>query len=190
LTQEAAREASAPLLGTPPVYTSHSQDLWSRYDVPSSASWALLVFKDHDSEIPAGHLYGTSDIPLDAMRPWFMTHRTPTFLELSADSFQSVMNAPQEPLVLIAVVPESLRTEASVMIEKLAKEWKSGTSGSGEMNGRQVVFTWMDAEKWKDWLKSMYGVKKKHDENDLDDIKVVIADHKVRVCFGPRGNDA
>lgn len=119
-----------------------------------------------------------------------MTHRTPTFLELSADSFQSVMNAPQEPLVLIAVVPESLRTEASVMIEKLAKEWKSGTSGSGEMNGRQVVFTWMDAEKWKDWLKSMYGVKKKHDENDLDDIKVVIADHKVRVCFGPRGNDA
>ncbi|KXN90554.1 Thioredoxin domain-containing protein 5 [Leucoagaricus sp. SymC.cos] len=180
------REASIPLLGSPPVYTSHSQELFSRYRVPSSASWALLAFKDHDADKPAGYLHGLSGTALGSMKPWLMTHRTPSFLELSSDSFQSVMNAPQKPLVLIAALPgdKELRNKARSRLEQLSKEWKSRTDGSGEMNGKQVVFTWMDAEKWKDWLKTMYGVKKHHeDEDDLDDIKVVVADHSRLVYY-------
>lgn len=182
--QNSARKASAHLLGSPPVYASNSRDLFSRYGVPSSASWALLAFKDHDADKPAGHLYGFPTTPLSSMKHWFMTHRIPSFLELSSDSFQSVMNAPQEPLVVIAAVTEQMQGKAKLRLEQLAKEWRAKTGGSGEMNGREVVFTWMDAEKWKDWLKSMYGIKKHHDQDELDDIKVVIADHKVRdSCF-------
>ncbi|KAF9453143.1 protein disulfide isomerase [Macrolepiota fuliginosa MF-IS2] len=173
-----AREASAPLLGSPPVYTSHSQDLFARYGVPSSASWALIAFKDRDADKSAGHLHGSSNTPLSAMKEWFLTHRIPSFLELSSDSFQSVMNAPQEPLVVIAAVPEHMQGRAKARLEQLAREWKGKTGGSGELNGKEVVFTWMDTERWKDWLKSMYGIKKYHDEAGLEDIRVVIADHK------------
>ncbi|KAJ3572597.1 hypothetical protein NP233_g2977 [Leucocoprinus birnbaumii] len=178
-----AREASAPLLGSPPVYTSHSKELFSHYGVPETAPWALLAFKDHDLDKPAGHFHGAYNTPHDAMKTWFMNHRTPSFLELSADSFQSVMNAPQEPLVLIAAVTENMQSKARATLEKLSKEWRSKTGGSGELNGKQVVFTYMDAEKWKDWLKSMYGIKKHHDEDDLDDIPIVIADHKKLVYY-------
>lgn len=89
------------------------------------------------------------------------------------------MNAPQEPLVVIAAVTDEMRGKVKARLEQLARDWKVKTGGSGELNGKQVIFTWMDAEKWKDWLKSMYGIKKLHDEDDLDDVKVVIADHKV-----------
>lgn len=89
------------------------------------------------------------------------------------------MNAQQEPLVLIAAVTEEMRNLAKPKLQQLAKEWRAKTGGSGEMNGKQVVFTSMDAEIWKDWLKSMYGIKKHHEEEGLDDIKVIIADHKV-----------
>ena len=112
-----------------------------------------------------------------------MNHRIPSLIELSSGSFQSIMNAPQEPLVLVAAVTDKLRSQAKASLEKLAKEWKSKTGGSGELNGKQVIFAYMDAEKWEKWLKSMYGIKKHHNEDDLDEIKVVIADHKVGSLF-------
>ena len=76
-----------------------------------------------------------------------MSHRTPSFVELSSGSFQSIMNAPQEPLVLIAAVTEKVRDQAMVALKTLANEWKLKTGGSGELNGKQVIFTYMDAEK-------------------------------------------
>lgn len=90
------------------------------------------------------------------------------------------MNAPQQPLVLIAAVTDETRGKVQTKLEQLASDWKVKTSGTGEMNGRQVIFTWMDGEKWKDWLKSVYGIKH-HDDDDLDDVRVVIADHRVSV---------
>lgn len=179
---QTARETSAPLLGSPPVYTSHSKDLFSRYGVPSSASWAMLAFKDHDSDNPASHLHGFPTTPVETMRTWLMSHRTPSFVELSSGSFQSIMNAPQEPLVLIAAVTEKVRDQAMVALKTLANEWKLKTGGSGELNGKQLIFTYMDAEKWEKWLKSMYGIKKHHDD-DLADVKVVIADHKKLIYY-------
>ncbi|EKM82138.1 hypothetical protein AGABI1DRAFT_55318 [Agaricus bisporus var. burnettii JB137-S8] len=179
---KAAREASEPLLGSPPVYASASQDLFTRYSVPPSATWALLAFKDHDIGKSAGQLYGSPNTPLSEMSPWFMTHRIPSFLELASDSFQSVMNAPQQPLVLIAAVTGETRGKVEAKLEQLASVWKMRTGGTGERNGRQVIFTWMDNEVWKDWLKNMYGIKHE-DDDDLDDVRVVIADHARLVYY-------
>jgi len=143
----------------------------------------MLAFKDHDSDSPASHLHGFPTTPVETMETWLMSHRTPSFVELSSGSFQSIMNAPQEPLVLIAAVTEKVRDQVKAALKTLAKEWKSKTGGSGEFNGKQVIFTYMDAEKWEKWLKSMYGIKKHHNDDDLADIKVVIADHKVGDCL-------
>lgn len=111
-----------------------------------------------------------------------MTHRIPSYLELASDSFQSVMNAPQQPLVLIAAVTGETRGKVEAKLEQLASVWKMRTGGTGERNGRQVIFTWMDNEVWKDWLKNMYGIKHE-DDGDLDDVRVVIADHAVSDFF-------
>ena len=51
-------------------------------------------------------------------------------------------------------------------------------------NGREVVFTWMDMNDWGKWMKSMYGIQPStddhnHDHKDLENVKVIIADHSV-----------
>ena len=57
------------------------------------------------------------------------------------------------------------------------------------MNGREVVFTWMDMDEWGKWMKAMYGIQPKNDDHhhdydgqDLEDVKVIIADHSVCHC--------
>lgn len=66
-------------------------------------------------------------------------------------------------------------------------KWRQRTEGNGVVHGREVVFTWMDEGKWADWMKSMYGLAKrpegKAEEEGLDGVRVVIADHSVCVFF-------
>ena len=53
------------------------------------------------------------------------------------------------------------------------------------VNGREVVFTWMDMNEWGKWMKAMYGIRPNddyHDHIDLEDVKVIIADHSVCHC--------
>lgn len=120
---------------------------------------------------------------------WLLTHRLPTSLELTQDTFQDVMKAPQAPLVVIAAAPkdESLRKKVGERMKELGKKWRLRTDGSGEMKGREVVFTFMDAAKWSDWMKSMYGIKYEDKDNgekySLEDVKVVITDHSVSLSL-------
>ena len=101
-------------------------------------------------------------------------------MELTQDTFQKVMNAPQEPLVVIAAVTQGHKNKVEERFMALAKKWRIRTSGTGMAHGREVVFTWMDMDKWGDWMKSMYGITKTADESGtLDDVPVVIADHRV-----------
>ena len=50
--------------------------------------------------------------------------------------------------------------------------------------GREVVFTWMDMNIWGKWMKAMYGIQSYNDDDgqDLEDVKVIIADHSVCHC--------
>ncbi|KAG5719962.1 Thioredoxin domain-containing protein 5, partial [Termitomyces sp. T112] len=63
------------------------------------------------------------------------------------------------------------------------RKWRLRTKGSGLASGREVVWTWMDAEKWKNWMKSMYGIVVKEEDDDLDDVPVVVADHQRLVYY-------
>jgi len=96
------------------------------------------------------------------------------------------MNAPHAPLVVIAAGPEALKEKIMQRLTDVGKKWRMRTHGTGIVHGREVVFAWMDCGRWADWMKSMYGIKEKHEEahdsdrDELEDIKVVIADHSVR----------
>lgn len=182
------REAAIPLLGSPPIFASSSNDLYINFSIPSTNPWAIIAIKDHDASVPPAVLFGkASSQSMDSdLRRWLLAHRIATSLELTQDNFQNVMNAPQAPLVVIVAVSEGMKDKVRQRLKDVAKKWRVRTEGSGEVHGREVVWTVMNKTKWANWLKSMYGIKdaatevlegKVHEE--LENVKVVIADHSV-----------
>ncbi|KAJ7723401.1 protein disulfide isomerase [Mycena metata] len=168
---------AAPLLGSPLIYTSDSPVLFKRYAVPSSAPWVVIALKDHNPHTAAAMFIGGPTAGAD-LTTWLLENRLPTSLELMQETFQSVMNAPHSPLVVIAAVTKDTQEKVAERFRDVALKWRVHTGGTGVFAGRAVVFTWMDADKWESWLKSMYGLRKSHGD-DIEDVQVVIADHKV-----------
>lgn len=81
------------------------------------------------------------------------------------------MNAPNHPLVMIATTSSDGKSKWAAKMVELGKKWRLNKGAeSGHSGGDDVVFAWMDSERWESWLKSMYGVT---------DEKIIIADHKV-----------
>lgn len=78
------------------------------------------------------------------------------------------------PLVVIAAVSERNRQNVISATKSIGKQWREGEKAGG----RDVVFTWMDGERWSSWLKSMYGIV---DTGRAETPCVVIADHAVGV---------
>ncbi|KAF8624254.1 hypothetical protein AX15_005967 [Amanita polypyramis BW_CC] len=214
---DAFKDAASSLLGQPPILYSSESDLFNRFGIPGdpSTSWALVALKDHDAQAASVFLSSSlsaseddtntlaSQIrsPKGELATWLRTHRLPTSLELTQDTFQTIMNAPEEPLVVIAAVPKGLTDRIQKRIGDIVAMWKSRTDGTGrakpsggslgkqwvgsgekvktEVREREVVFTWMDTERWKSWMSGMYGVESAEGVTELRDIQVVIADHKV-----------
>ncbi|EAU82485.2 thioredoxin domain containing 5 [Coprinopsis cinerea okayama7 len=177
------REDSSVLLGSVPIYATPSAVVREKYGVPVSVPWALVALKDHDSDTPSATLYGTPTSTREDLKAWLTANRLPTSLELTQDTFQSVMNAPHAPLVVIATSNKILEDKIQNKMEELGRKWRKRNRGSGVVGGKDVVWTWMDGERWKDWMKSMYSIKIDSDEDDLDDVKVVVARHKDLVYY-------
>jgi hypothetical protein len=94
-------------------------------------------------------------------------------MQLDSDTFQDVMFAPHKPLVVITAAPESRLSGTSDRVKTVAAQWKD-RQGSDD-----VVFTWMDSDKWSKWLKSMYGITAD------DSAHVIISNHSVRTFCLP-----
>jgi thioredoxin domain-containing protein 5 len=160
-------QASSALLGSVPIYTSSSPSLFSQYSV--SSPWALLAFKH---QIHSATFTSTLDDPSSEVRQWLLTNRLPAALELKQDTFQEVMKAKHEPLVVIAAVSSATQATVSEKMIEIGKKWVAKKAGTHEVN--KVVFTWMDVERWEKWMKSMYSVK---GLPSAIDPPIVIADH-------------
>ncbi|KAG6836914.1 hypothetical protein H0H93_001280 [Arthromyces matolae] len=178
---DTVRRTSTVLLGSPSIFTISDPSLLARYNIPQTSTWALIAFKDHDARVPTSILHerivpaSTAD---DTIRSWLLAQRLPTSIELTQDTFQGVMNAAHSPLVVIAAVSPKNSEEAAKRMKDIGKKWRVRTSGSGlTSNGREIIWTWMDADKWQDWVKSMYGIVVDA-APDLDAVPVVITDHK------------
>ncbi len=77
------------------------------------------------------------------------------------------MNAPHKPLVVITATSQKDKQQIAKEVTSLARKWRDAKEQV------PVVFTWMDADKWGSWLKSMYGIK----ANMLP--RAVVANHSV-----------
>ncbi|KAI0829211.1 thioredoxin-domain-containing protein [Trametes gibbosa] len=149
-------EASHILFGSPALFTSTSSAFYDHYNIkPGSA--ALVALKDHDPNVPAA-IYNIpkpvfSVEQRQELVDWLLRHRLPTALELDSDNFQDVMNAPHKPLVVIVATPQRDLKQTAKEVADVARKWRDAREHGS------VVFTWMDADKWGKWLKSMYGLK-------------------------------
>lgn len=94
-------------------------------------------------------------------------------LELHTDTFQEVMNAPHHPLVVLVATSKSESHNIIPKLQSIATQWKRDRSDEN------VVFTWMDADKWASWLKNMYGIKR------ASLPAIVIANHSVSSVLVP-----
>ncbi|KAJ6612649.1 thioredoxin-like protein [Mycena sp. CBHHK59/15] len=171
---------AAPLLGSPLIYTSLSNTLFKRYSISEAHPWAVVALKDRDPNTPASIYYGSYsfDTSSNDFPSWLMTNRLPTSMELTQDTFQSVMNAPHAPLVVIAAVNKDNKDKVAERFRNIALKWRVRTGGSGQFAGKSIVFTWMDAERWESWMKSMYGLRKGGKGDSVEDVGVVIANHQ------------
>jgi thioredoxin domain-containing protein 5 len=177
--QKTVGRLAAPLLGSPLIYTSSSPLLFKRFSVPESAPWAVVALKDRNPHT-ASAMYIGVDAGANDLPAWLLENRLPTALELTQDTFQLVMNAPHAPLVVIAAVGADTRDAVATRMREIALKWRVRTGGTALVSGRAVVFTWMDADKWEKWMKSMYGLRRGGRGSDVEDVGVIIADHKVR----------
>jgi len=172
--QDRIEEASQPLHGSPQILSiKSSPDLLSSLSLTATQKLPVLIsLKDH-SLAPFRTLAISRDIRVEEISEWLITHSLPTSTGLSAENFQRVMGpSPSVPglqsrlVVLAAINPENL---AHIdLVKEVARVWHRGAHANDD---RQVVFAWMDKEKWASWLKSVYGLKKGSEP------AVVIVDH-------------
>ncbi|KAF4574508.1 hypothetical protein EYR36_005850 [Pleurotus pulmonarius] len=173
------------LLGSPPVYSTTAPELYEKYKVPSWAPWAILAFKDHDASWPTSQFLGPPSHDAASIQttvtPWLLSNRLPTTAELTQDSFQGIMNAPHSPLVVIAAVTKANSAKVAEKLRNIGSKWrvKLRAHDTASAGNRDVVFALMDAERWKDWMKSMYSIK----AGDGEEVPIVIADHKNLIYY-------
>ncbi|KAJ8085806.1 hypothetical protein PM082_004624 [Marasmius tenuissimus] len=185
------------LLGSPTILTVQDppDSLLTRFSIhdTSPSKWHLVALKDHDMDAPASvYTSSASEASLtkavnrEPVLEWLMANRLPTTVELTRDTFQSVMNAPNKPLVVIAAVTEENAHMVRDKMLEIGLKWRASTWGTGIAKGvrgdRPVVFAVMDVEQWKDWMKSMYSVKPKK-TTDLGEVDVVVADHQELIYY-------
>jgi hypothetical protein len=161
-------------LGSPPIHISSSPVLFSRYNIPAASTWVLLAFKDSDSVHPTAKLFELPSDAESALKTWLLENRLPTSTELTQDTFQNVMKAPHQPLVVIAAVTKETSDEVAMKFKDIGKAWNRNHRNG---DSKDVIFTWMDGEKWGSWLKNMYGIKVAAGSPPA----IVVADHAVSI---------
>lgn len=177
--QNYVSQSSHVLVGSPHVYTSTNADLRSRFNLPPDvgSSPILLAIKGNSPYTYTSHLpivLSSSSASQKQVEDWLIRNRLPTVLALTQETFQDVMNAPHAPLVVLAAVPPTQTERAKEVLEGVARAYRQRAGAAGE---KDVVFTYMDSEKWASWMKSMYGIRAANGP------AVVIADHKVRPSY-------
>ena len=77
--------------------------------------------------------------------------------------------------MVIAAVTTETKDKVAEKVRDIGKTWNSRGDRHENGNSREVIFTWMDAEKWASWLKSMYGIKAEPGSDPV----IIVADHAV-----------
>jgi len=170
--RDAVEEASQPLHGSPKIFSvEFTSDLLASLHLRSSQLPIIVSLKDH-SMIPFHELSLSKTSTEESISSWLIANSLPTSLQLEAENFAKVMGpspasstSPKRLVILTAL--NSYDTKSIGLVQEMARKWHREHSDSPI----QVVFAWMDNDKWASWLKSVYGIRMK------DRPVVVVVDH-------------
>ncbi|KAG8883171.1 hypothetical protein FRB97_007106 [Tulasnella sp. 331] len=167
---EKVQTAGKHLLGDPPLVKSSDDLLRTHLGQDEQHGPILAVVKQ--SEV-TNTLPITTSTTVSDISQWLTENKLPTSAELNGQNFQTIMKGENGPYVVIAALDTDDALAERLVVEKaklhgMARDWhKTGK----KVNGRSVLFVWMDAKTWGKWLKSMYGIK----AHNLP--TVIVADH-------------
>ncbi|GAA6057492.1 hypothetical protein JCM3770_000583 [Rhodotorula araucariae] len=167
---DVAHSAAKSLMGSSPVYDSSSPALLALFSIPADQP-TLLTLKDHSLSasssfaLPLASSGLSSTKRLAATRMWLRSAKLPTVTEVTSATFPDLM--PTEgnpPLVGLAVLSrkglgdeafESAKGAVGVLARGWAERRRTGAAGEA----RDVLWAWVDGDKWAGWVRSMYDVK-------------------------------
>lgn len=203
--QDIAVGAAKTLMGTSPVYSTSAPALFQLYSIPSDQLTFLTFkahSRDPYDVFPVPPSSRGAITPrqrLEATRHWLRSAKVPLVSELTAATFGELMPSEGKsatgpggkpllpPLVGLAVLSrrglgghEGLE-RAKEVVKQMARSWvekrrvNRAKGVGGEEEERDVLWAWVDGDKWAGWARSMYDVKL----GARDGPKVVIADPKV-----------
>ncbi|GAA5895299.1 hypothetical protein JCM6882_006638 [Rhodosporidiobolus microsporus] len=195
-----AQSASKSLLGsTAPVYSSTSPSLFTLFSLPADQP-TLLTFKDGSLTpsstfaIPSSTTGQSPQLRLALAKQYLRTAKLPIVSELNGATYADLMpsaadlvdaEANPPPLVGLAVLsrkglgPDGFKNAQS-LFEGVAGGWTErrrmdGAEGvEGGEKRREVLWAWVDGDKWAGWARTMFDVK----EGAKKGPRVVIADPK------------
>ncbi|GAA5837555.1 hypothetical protein JCM11251_002012 [Rhodosporidiobolus azoricus] len=192
-----AQSAAKSLLGsTAPVYSSTNSALYTFFSLPADQP-TFLTFKDGSLSpvstfaVPSSLTGQSPQLRLAKTKQYLRTAKLPTVSELNGATYSDLMppasalvdvatNPP--PLVGLAVLsrkglgPDGFKNALS-LFEGVAKGWGERRRMDGAADGdkkREVLWAWVDGDKWAGWARTMFDVK----EGAKKGPRVVIADPK------------
>ncbi|SCV70598.1 BQ2448_3360 [Microbotryum intermedium] len=164
-----ATTAARSLQGDPSFYTSTSPDLFSLFSVDQEA--VFLVFKGQSLQPSSRHVFPsastsaltTPEARIENISNWMRWAKLPSLVELNSATINDVLPATGDdvPLVVLGLFSKSQMKkdyeDQKIAFEGLANGWAE-RSRKGDKSAREVVWAWVDADRWMAWLKSMYSV--------------------------------
>ncbi|GAA5926058.1 hypothetical protein JCM3775_005191 [Rhodotorula graminis] len=178
---DAGHAAAKSLMGSSPVYTSSSPELLDLFSVPSNQP-TFVTLKDH-SLAPSSTFalpHGMSTTKRVALaRSWLRSAKLPAVTELTSTTFADLMPTDGEPpLVGLAVFSRKGLGDDGFERKKdevkaLARGWAQRRR-TASREERDVLWAWVDGDKWAGWVRTMYDVKM----GGKDAPALVIADPK------------
>ncbi len=148
------------------------------------ATSGLLVFKDHSISQPVSVLYPSTLRSSDAtgqavfnddaktkISSFLSREKYALVTELTAANFEETIRNTENALVVLAALSDTnhggqaastpaegitLRDTEISALRSVALEWRQKKAASST---RQVIFAWIDADRWKSPLSKLYGIK-------------------------------
>ncbi|GAK67571.1 thioredoxin-like protein [Moesziomyces antarcticus] len=170
----------------PALLDRYASSLAQDKAVSVPAKSALLVFKDHSIAEPVAVMHPSSlrstssadaeysDDAKAQISRFLSKQKYALVTELTAANFEETVRNAEDALVVLAALSDSIhgdevastasdgiaRKDAEIAaLRSVALEWRLKKEASSP---RQVVFAWIDADRWKSPLRKLYGIQAAH----------------------------
>ncbi|GAA5941652.1 uncharacterized protein JCM15063_002631 [Sporobolomyces koalae] len=162
-----AREAAKSQMGSTPFYASSSHELASLLSFDNASPPTFFVFKsssvtpDASFALPSKPL--TKRMRAEKTRNWLRGAKLPIVSELDGSNYGTLFpedSYPSAPLVVLGFLSkkglQGSFDATLAQFQALSKGWNALGQRAAS---RQVVWAWVDGDRWAPWSRSSYDVK-------------------------------